>query len=282
MSKKDLILESIAIFVGNFVLAFGVSVFIIPNNILSGGVAGIAIALSPIVKFDVESIITFLMIFNFILGIFFLGKQFALKTLASSILYPIFLNVLSHYNYTVEVDPLLASIYGGLVMGLGIGLVFKFGASTGGMDIPPLILNKYTKIKTSTWLIVVDGFTILLGLASFGIEDVLIGLISAYVMSKIVNYMQTFGGNLAKQVFIITDSVDEVVDMITNTIDRGATIIDGEGAYTKESRRLILTVLLTSQYAQLEKMVKEIDHDAFLIVSDATEVHGYGFIEPEY
>ncbi|NLW15126.1 MAG: YitT family protein [Erysipelothrix sp.] len=277
--KKRLVLDAVSIIVGNILLAAGVAFFIIPNNILTGGVAGLSIALSPFIKLDIELMITIIIIINFVLGYLFLGKKFALKTLASSILYPVLLKFMGFLNYAPQLEPMLASIYGGIITGLGIGIVFRVGSSTGGMDIPPLILGKYTKVKSHTWLIVVDGLTILLGLSTFGLNDVLVGLLSAYTMSKMVNAVQTFGGQQAKQVFIITTEIDQVLTMIFKDIDRGATVIDAHGGYTKEKRPLIMTVLMTEQYARLEKLVKAIDPDAFLIVSDATEVHGHGFYE---
>lgn len=277
MNIKSLLVESISIIIGNLLLAFAVAFFIIPNDILTGGVAGVAIALSPLLNISVETIITSMMVICFVLGSFFLGKDFALETIASSILYPVFLNIMSSLAVPLGVDPILASLYGGLISGLGIGIVFRVGASTGGMDVPPLILGKYTKIKTHSWMIIVDGLTILLGITTFGLNAALIGLISAYSMSKMVDTVQTLSGVSTKQVFIITDRVDEVLHEILISIDRGATILEAMGGYTKEPRKLIMTVLSTNQYAQLEKLVKEIDMDAFLIVSDATEVHGNGF-----
>ena len=277
MTKKQLLLDSLAIIVGNFLLAVGVSFFIIPNDILTGGVAGIAIALSPLINLEVETIISGLVIVCFVLGLVFLGRKFALKTVGSSILYPIFLNILGSYEYSLGIDPILASLYGGLISGVGIGIVFRAGSSTGGMDIPPLILGKYTKIKTHSWMIILDGMTVILGITTFGISAALVGMISVWSMAKMVDSIQTFGGVSTKQVFIITDQIDAVLEMILISIDRGATLLNGEGGYTKKERKIIMTVLHTDQYARLEKEVKSIDPDAFLIVSDATEVHGHGF-----
>lgn len=277
MKHKHYLVESLSILVGNVLLAFGVSYFIIPNNILTGGVAGVAIALSPLLDISVENIITGLIVICFVLGYLFLGKGFALKTIASSILYPIIIKMLGQFNFQGNIDPLLASLYGGLVSGLGIGIVFRVGSSTGGMDIPPLILGKYTNIKTHSWMIILDGLTILLGISTFGIEAALVGLISAYSMSKMVDVVQTLNGISMKQVFIITDHVEAVLDVILVSIDRGATLFNAEGGYTQNPRKIIMTVLLTDQYAKLEKSVKEIDPEAFLIVSNATEVHGNGF-----
>lgn len=277
MTKKQLLLDSLAIIIGNFLLAVGVSFFIIPNDILTGGVAGIAIALSPLINLEVETIISGLVIVCFVLGLVFLGRKFALKTVGSSILYPIFLNILGSYEYSLGIDPILASLYGGLISGVGIGIVFRAGSSTGGMDIPPLILGKYTKIKTHSWMIILDGMTVILGITTFGISAALVGMISVWSMAKMVDSIQTFGGVSTKQVFIITDQIDAVLEMILISIDRGATLLNGEGGYTKKERKIIMTVLHTDQYARLEKEVKFIDPDAFLIVSDATEVHGHGF-----
>lgn len=277
MNVRNLIVESVSIIVGNLLLAFGVAFFIIPNDILTGGVAGVAIALSPLLNISVETIISAMMVICFVFGLFFLGKDFALKTIASSILYPVFLNIMSNLAVPLGVEPILASLYGGLISGLGIGIVFRVGASTGGMDVPPLILGKYTKIKTHSWMIIVDGLTILLGITTFGLNAALIGLISAYSMSKMVDTVQTLSGVSTKQVFIITDKVEEVLHEILISIDRGATVLEAKGGYTRQPRKLIMTVLSTNQYAQLEKLVKEIDMNAFLIVSDATEVHGNGF-----
>lgn len=279
MNKRKLLIDGISIVVGNAILAFGVAYFIIPNNVLTGGVAGLAIAISPLVHVEVDTLITIIISISFILGYLFLGKQFALKTIASSILYPVLLRIMGQITINTAIEPLMASLYGGLCVGLGVGVVFRVGASTGGMDIPPLILQKFTKIKAHNWMILVDGLTILLGLTSYGINAVLTGLVSVYVSSKAVNFVQTLSGQQAKQVLIITDYVDEVLNMIFKTIDRGATLIESQGGYTKERKQIIMTVLLTDQYAQLEKRVKEIDSDAFLIVSDATEVHGDGFYE---
>lgn len=278
MKKNSYLYDLGVIAIGNFILALGVNFFFIPNDILAGGVAGIAIALEPIFHIPVQSMITIIIAIAFIIGLVFLGKEFALKTMASSILYPVFIYLLQGIPL-VKVDPILASIYGGLVSGIGIGIVFRVGSSTGGMDIPPLVLAKYTKIKVHTWMIIVDAITILLGISTFGLNAALIGLISAFTLSKTVSVVQTFGGDKALQVFIITDAVDEIMQHILVGLDRGATIIHGKGGYTKEPREIIMTVLMTEQYARLEKMVKEIDKGAFLIVSDVTEVHGDGFFD---
>ncbi|AMC92508.1 hypothetical protein AOC36_00405 [Erysipelothrix larvae] len=274
---KNRVLDTLQLIGGNFILACSVVFLIIPNSVLSGGVAGVAIALAPFLTISVETIMTGIIVITFIMGYLFLGKAFAVKTIASSIMYPIFINGLSLIPHTVRVDPILASIFGGLVAGVGLGLVFRTGASTGGMDIPPLILASKTNVKVSVWIMVVDFFTILLGLSAYGLNDVLIGLLSVYSTTKAINIITTLGGQQAKQVFIISDYVDDILDMILENLDRGATIIDAHGGFTRKQKQIIMTVITTVEYPQLERHVKEVDKDAFLIVSDVTEVHGQGF-----
>lgn len=274
---KQRLIDAALLVLGNMVLAFGVSFFILPNNILSGGVAGISIALYPIIKIEPKMMMNIIIFLCFIIGYIFLGKEFAAKTVASSILYPIFVAFISRISYNPELDPLMASIFGGLVMGLGLGLTFRTGASTGGMDIPPLILQKFTKIKVSVWILIIDAITVFLGLQSYGLNNVLLGLVSVFCTTLAIDKMQTLGGEQAKQVFIISSKKDEILDHIHTHIDRGSTLLRGTGGYTGESRDIIMSVLMKTQYVGLEKSVKEIDPDAFLIVSDVTEVHGHGF-----
>lgn len=275
--NKDLILDLVLIFAGNLTIAFAATFFILPNKILSGGVAGFAIALYPIFKIDPEIMINIILLVTFMLGFFFLGKTFALKTLASTILYPMFVYVFSSMEFQSTMDPILASIYGGLLTGVGLGLTFRTGASTGGMDIVPLILEKYTKIKVSIWIMISDALVILLGLSNYGLNLVLIGFLSIFTASFAIDKIQMIGGDKAKQVFIITQKNAEVLHAIHTQIDRGSTLIPARGGYTNQSREMIMTILMNNQYSELEKLVKEIDEDALLIVSDVTEVHGPGF-----
>ncbi|CAM2817617.1 YitT family protein [Erysipelothrix tonsillarum] len=276
---KEHLSDLLFLLLGNFVLAIAVTFFILPNNILSGGVSGVSVALYPFLGIEKELMINIIYGTSFLLGLFFLGKRFAIKTLASTILSPLLINILSAIGYAPEIDPILASIFGGALMGIGLGLTFRTGASTGGMDIPPLILSKYTGIKVSVWIALIDTVTVLLGLKSYGLNNVLIGFLSIFTSAVAIDKVQMISGEQAKQVFIITNEVNEVLDRIHTMIDRGSTRIPATGGYTNESREIILTVLMKDQYVELERLVKEVDPNAFLIVSDATEVHGRGFMK---
>lgn len=265
------------LFLGNLILVFGVVTFILPHNVLSGGVAGVAIAMSPIVHIEPPILINIILFVTFIFGFIFLGKDFALKTIMSTILYPVYMGLLMKLDIRIDIDPLMASLYGGLVTGIGLGITFRTGASTGGMDIPPLIMQKFTGVRVAIWMVIVDGITVLLGVSTYGINAVLMGLLSVFAATFAVDKMQLISGDGAKQVLIITSKKEEVLQYIHDHLDRGSTLIPATGGYTGESRDMIMTILEREQYVQLETAVKEVDEDSFLIVSDVTEVHGKGF-----
>ena len=267
------------IVLGNLAIAMGVSFFILPSNILSGGVAGIAVALEPVFHIEPRLVINGLTIGLYILGAVLLGKQFALKTFVSTIVYPLFITVLGIWFADVRItsNPLLASIYGGIFVGTGIGLVYRVGGSTGGMDIPPLIINKYTHIPLSSLVMMIDGLTVLLGAIVYGIEASMIGLVSVWVCAQVINKLITLGAREAKNVLIISEKHDEVIQQIYQQIDRGVTILHATGAYTQQEKPVIMVVLYKKQFIELNRVIAAVDPEAFVIVSDVNEVQGRGF-----
>ncbi|MFV0381472.1 MAG: YitT family protein [Breznakia sp.] len=279
MTKKELIKDIIQVFLANFILACGVALFILPNNILSGGVAGIAVAIQPLIAMDTQTLIILLTAVLFVVGSLFLGKGFMVKTALSSVIYPLFVAILSDLTQHIEItsNPILASIYGGAFVGVGVGLVFRTGASTGGMDIPPLIIHKYTNIKLATLVLIVDGLTVLLGMLLHGVEAALIGIISVWVSALLVNKTILLGSQSAKTVMIISNKYEELLAEITSTINRGATILQAQGAFTRETKPVIMVVVMNKQFLILNRLVEHIDPSAFMIVSDTSEVQGEGF-----
>lgn len=266
----------VLIVIGNYLLALAVGAFILPYDILSGGVAGLAIALKPIIPLDPKIIIDALVIGMFVLGALILGRGFAMTTALSSILYPIFLT----YTRTmpaIGVDPLLASLYGGIIAGLGVGITIRQGASTGGMDVPPLVLNKFTGIEIAIWVFIIDGITVALGFFNYGLQAVLTGFISVFAASYVIDRVLVFGETQAKMVYIISDHYEQILKLIHDKVDRGTTILQASGGYTGSPKPVIMTVVMKNQYPQLNDLVTSIDPNAFLIVTDSTEVKGYGF-----
>lgn len=279
MKYKESMIDILYVVLGNIILAAGVSFFIVPNNILSGGVAGIAVAIAPVINISTTMIINGLTFILFIGGILVLGKNFAIKTLLSTILYPTFVSVFSVMSETIHItsDPMIASIYGGILVGAGVGLVFKTGASTGGMDIPPLIAHKYTHIPLATLVLITDGLTVMLGLSIYGIEPALIGLISVWTSSYMVNKMLMLGLSEAKSLMIISDKYEEILSQIATQVDRGATIINAEGGYKRDKRPVLMVVILKKQFPLVNRIITSIDPGAFVIVNDVNEVQGEGF-----
>lgn len=277
--KRNFVKEFVLVILGNFIVAVGVGIFIIPNNILSGGLAGVAIALYPIFHIEPETMITILTAGFFIFGAIVLGKNFAVKTLLSAITYPIFLNLMSTWMVGVVITEnlILASIYGGVIVGLGIGLVFRTGASTGGMDIPPLVIHKYTNIPVATLVMITDALTVLLGVATHSIEAALIGILSVWASGYVINKTLSFGGESSKSIMIISDYHEILLERIHTELDRGATLINAVGGFSRDEKMILLVVIMNTQYPLLNKIVMNTDPNAFIIATDAMEVKGNGF-----
>lgn len=280
--KKQKWLELSGIALGNLILAFGTACFILPNDILSGGVAGVAIALYPMFHINEILVINLLNIALFGFGLAFLGKSFALKSLLSTILYPTFLNIINYiisfYDpHTFIMEPYLASIYGGIFTGIGLGLVFRQGASTGGMDIPSLILAKYTPIKEGDAVALVDGATVLIGIITYGLSAALIGLFSAATCSYAINKIMTLGMEPAKNLMVISDKYTEIKLFLMTGADRGVTMLEAKGAYLDKERPVVMCVITQRQLPMVQKEILNIDPKAFIIVNDVDSVHGSGF-----
>ena len=262
---------------GNAVLALAVSMFILPYDILSGGVAGIAVALQPLIPLPVTLMVNLLVVGLFILGACFLGKEFAMKTILSSLIYPVFLTFFSGRVPVLDLDPILASLYGGLLGGMGVGMALRTGASPGGMDIPPLIVHKLTHIEIAKLVLITDALTVLLGAFTYGLEAVLIGFVSVWASSVAIDKVLMFGGQQAKAIQIISDQYEQIIERIHSELERGTTLIEAQGGYTHEKRKIVLVVITKNQYPALMEMVTAIDKEAFVIANDTHEVKGFGF-----
>ncbi len=275
--KKKLI-NLMMILAGTFILAVSVEWFILPFNILSGGVAGIAVALEPFFHIDETLAANTMVLGLFFIGWIMLGNEFAGNTLIASLAYPVFTTFLSRYPVELTIDPMLASFYAGLLGGVGIGIVMRTGASTGGMDIPPLVLHKVTGIKISTLVMITDALTVLLGVLAYDLSAALLGLVSVFSSGFAVDRVLEAGqGARAKKVQIISDSWQELQKAIDAELQRGMTLLDGYGGYTGAPKKIILCVVSERQYTQLMTIIRRIDDRAFVITTDASDMHGEGF-----
>ena len=265
------------ILVGTFILAISVEYFILPFNILSGGVAGLAVALEPFFHINETLLANCLMIALLILGWVILGTDFARTTIISSLAYPVFTTFLSYHPIEIEIDPLLATIYAGFLGGLGIGIVMRAGSSTGGMDIPPLVLHKLTGVRVSTLVMITDAITVALGIAAYGLSAALQGLVSVVASGFAIKKVLESGGGYAKSVQIISMKWEELKTAIDQEIQRGTTIINAQGGFSGEEKKVILCVVSNQEYNKLIDLIRSIDETAFVITSDAVDMHGEGF-----
>lgn len=263
---------------GNTIYAIAVAAFILPNRLISGGTTGLALLFNH--KFGIP-ITAFVSVFNvamFILGALVLGKSFILTTLLSTFYYPLILGILQNIPFLQDMtsDPLLSAIYAGIMVGIGIGIVIKSGASTGGMDIPPLALNKKFGVPVSLGLYIFD-FTILLSQMLFADkEQVLYGILLVLIYTLVLDKVLMFG-QARMQVKIISEKYEEINRMIIQNLDRGSTLIHAETGYYHHNSLVVLTVVSNRELAKLNKLVLSIDPNAFMIINQVNEVKGRGF-----
>jgi Uncharacterized conserved protein len=268
---KNKVVDAVLIIIGTFVLAMSVEMFIIPYNILSGGVAGIAVAVEPFFHLDKTLIANALTLILFFVGWAMLGRQFAISTAFSSLLYPIFTTALSWIDFGITVPPMLASFYAGLLGGVGIGLIMRAGASSGGMDVPPLILHKLTGAKISTLVVITDGLTVLLGVLAYDLNAALVGLISVFASGAGIRYVLEVGqGASAKSVQIISEHYREIMEEINKVLDRGVTLIDAQGGYSSQPKKIILCVVSERQYARLLSIIRQTDEHGTIQADQST------------
>lgn len=285
MGKKRLrkiLIDILVILLGNACIAVSVAFFVIPNKLLVGGTAGIAVAINAFWTIPEEIIINTLIYTLFIVGAFVLGKGFFVKTITSTIVYPVLLTLASKlYNIIpveyITMDTLTSIICAGVLVGFGIGIVYKRNASTGGMDIIPLIVNKYTGIPLHILLLTVDGFTVLLGLIAYGLQASIYGVISVVISSYVINKTILLGAKQTKQVQIISQMSHDILEKILEDLDRGCTIVESRGGYTNEKCDMLMVVVPINEYQKLINTVHAMDPSAFVIVSDINEIRGRGF-----
>lgn len=280
--NRQKILDIGMIILGNFLVAVSVAFFILPNDILSGGVAGVAVALKPLLEVNSVLLINTLTVVLYLAGWILLGKKFAYRTFLSTISYTLFVNGLNIVvdqlpASTFVMEPYIASIYSGIISGIGLGLAFRAHASTGGMDIPALVLHKYTHMKESDAVMIIDGLTIFLGFSTYGLNAALIGVLSVFSGGYAINRTVMLGSQTSKNVMIISEKEEEIRKYILEHMGRGATILDGHGAYTMDARPVLMVAISQKEYPQLEHDIKKIDEKVFMIVNDAYYVHGEGF-----
>lgn len=264
---------------GNAIAATASACFILPNKLIMGGTTGIGIFVGHFWNENAVSIVTLIAnIILYIVGVCLLGKKFAASTLMGTVLYPLFMGLFSMFmgDRVLTDNTLLACICGGLFMGLGIGVVVREGASTGGTDIPPLILNKYFGLPVSIGMWCIDFSIIFMQAFVMPIETALYGIITVLLYSFVIDAITPIGMRKI-QVKIISVKYPEIRDMIINELNLGVTILYGQTGYLKERCHMMLVVISKRNLVRLKNEVYKIDHEAFITVSVISEVRGIGF-----
>ncbi|WP_335871576.1 YitT family protein [Bacillus sp. 2205SS5-2] len=271
----DKLFEYLAVISGSVIVAITFNVFLLPNEVASGGVSGISTILKGLLNWEPAYVQWALNIPLFIAGLIFLGFQFGIKTAVGTIFLPLVVFLTKDWD-PWTLDPLLGALFGGIGVGLGLGIVFRGKASTGGTDLAAQIINKYTGLSLGTCVALIDGLIVLSAALVFDIERGLYAMIGLYVTSKTIDLVQV-GIGRSKMTLIITNRQEEIRDGILNKIDRGVTKLSAYGGYTDDERPILMCVVDQTEFTKLKQLVKSIDPTAFIVVTDSSEVVGEGF-----
>jgi uncharacterized membrane-anchored protein YitT (DUF2179 family) len=266
------------VLLGNTLQALSIRLFVIPANLMSCGTTGIGLEMNHVFGIPLSA---FILIFNVLMlavGWAFIGRKLAMTSILSSLVYPVALEVFNRLlgNLVITENVLLNTVFGGLGMGLSLGIVLRAGASTGGMDIPPLILKKYFHIPVSASLWAFD-FCILLSQVFFHpAEDLLYGILLILVISFALNKVMLLGTSRT-EVKIISEKHEAIRQAILSRVDRGCTMLHGQGGYLQQDTELILSIVSNYELPKIQQLAREIDPNCFVIISQVTEVWGRGF-----
>lgn len=281
---KDIIFDYIMMGIGLAISAIGLKVFLVPGKIAAGGISGIATILYHIFGFKVGVTMLIINIPIFLLGLKVFGKVYGFKTFYGTVTLPIFIDLIGYIwpnaefaiDYTKGGNMLLAPIFGGIIVGTGMGIVIKYGGNTGGTDILGQVLNKYTHIPVGYAIMVVDFAVILCATGVFGLEAGLYATIAVYSSGLFINKIM-YGTSYSRLVYIISDEYEKIREIILEDLSRGGTGISANGLYTNKEKKMIMTVLQNKEIHTLTTFIKEVDKDAFVIVTDVYKVIGEGF-----
>lgn len=277
-THKFKFLPLLLVLAGNVLYALSVKLFLLPANLISCGTTGIALVVNHLTGLNIS---TFIFLFNMamlLLGWAILGRQFALTTVFSSLFYPIALEVLNQLLGDVQIteDLLMNTLFAGLGLGLSLGMVIRGGASTGGMDIPPLVLKKLLHIPVPVSLWGFDFAIMLTQMLFHTLEDLLYGVVLLMVISFALNKVLLLGTSKT-EVKIVSQNATAIRDAILSQVDRGVTMLHGEGGYLHTDTEVILSVVSNHEMPKIEQLARTIDPNCFMIVTRVTEVWGRGF-----
>ena len=266
------------VLVGNSINAFAVAFFILPNDLAMGGGTGISLIVNHFFNIPISAFVLIFNIIMFLIGAAFLGKKFAVTTAISTFYYPFILAVFQKIigSYSVTDDIFLNTFFAGLLMGLSLGIVVRAGASTGGMDIPPLVVNKYFGVPVSATMYVFGLIILAVQFTFKDAEKILYGIVLIMINSLVLDKMIVLGKQRV-ELQIISEKSEEIKRAIIEKVGRGVTMIYGETGYMGEKCDIVLTVVSNRQLLKTERIVKSIDPGSFVIINSVKEVAGKGF-----
>ena len=281
LTKETLMKEAgslVLIVLGNFILSLGVMMFISPMDFVSGGATGLGLLFEKMFGLKLSIGVGILNVIMFVIGFFVLGKRFAATTLLSTFLYPGFLAIMEGIPAlaTLNTDPLVAAVFVGVCIGVGVGLVIRMGSSTGGMDIPPIILQKYTGIAVAISMNAMDLIIMCTQMPYSSPQKIMYSLMMLVVTTVVMDKVAMVGVTQT-QVMVISSKYQEINKAIHDNIDRGTTLLNATSGHLQQEQKVVMSIINNRQLHELTQVVKEVDPHAFLIVNRINEVHGNGF-----
>lgn len=269
---------AVGVLLGNAILAFTVAAFIVPHGIIMGGATGIGLTINHYLPINLSIIIFVVNGVLFLLGAFVLGKEFALATIASTFIYPTFLSVVQAIPGidSLTDNIMLATLYGGALLGIGIGLIVRVGSSTGGTDILALVFNKWFHIPVAGLLYVVDFLVLGFQMFFSDTEQIMYGILNLVLTTMILNKVMVFG-QAQIQLFIISDKYEEIREKMLKNMDAGVTMLHIETGYGQENKKGVLCVIPNRKLYSVKELVQGVDEKAFITITQINEVRGRGF-----
>lgn len=270
----------LAVICGNVLLAFGIAAFLEPTGIISGGTTGIGLFVQEFLGLPVSVTYGVVNVVCFLLGLLILGKEFAMSTLLSTVIFPFILGFFENVSWLSSLtdDYFLAAVLAGTLSGTGVGLVIRFNASTGGMDIPPLIVHKLFGVPIGTMMLLINVGTLALQLTFSDSEQILYGLVQTFIMTMVMDKVLLFGKSQAN-LMIISPQYERIHRILLEN-ETGVTLFPIETGYTGEKQKAILCVVSSRRLPRIKQLVEAVDPTAFVLVNSSTEVMGRGFTLP--
>jgi uncharacterized membrane-anchored protein YitT (DUF2179 family) len=278
--KKSLTFEYIQIIVGAALVGLAFNIFLLPARLAAGGVSGISTILYEVFQFNPAYVQWLINIPLLIVGVVFIGREFSVKTLVGTLFVPFTIWITQGMDFSVD-NPLLSAIYGGIMLGVGLGIVYRGNGSTGGTALIAQVLKKFTGLSSGFSQLLVDGLVVATSAFVFNFELALYALMSIYVTSKVIDFVQ-LRTSPTKLILIITDKEEKIQSIIKNEINRGLTKVKTLGGYSNEEKTMILCVVEQSEAIYFKKLLQEVEPDSFVIFVNASEILGRGFSKAQF